>query len=208
MLIGCFFFSSRRRHTRWPRDWSSDVCSSDLPGRSGPWSLISVITEDQRTAPLLETSDEPPESSLIIALLSGSDVAAVAEPLNTLSLSLYLLVIALGLLLSAIFSGSEVAFFSLVNQMEELDREKSRGPDMMVIRMLEQPRRLLATILIGNTFANIITSVLAAVVTGLIAASFGLSEVLVFTIEIIALTFTILILGEITPTIIRSDARR
>src|SRR5690625_5341158 len=25
-----FFFSSRRRHTRWQRDWSSDVCSSDL----------------------------------------------------------------------------------------------------------------------------------------------------------------------------------
>src|SRR5215510_11500226 len=29
-----FFFSSRRRHTRWPRDWSSDVCSSDL-GQAG-----------------------------------------------------------------------------------------------------------------------------------------------------------------------------
>src|SRR5439155_10722134 len=28
-----FFFSSRRRHTRWPRDWSSDVCSSDLVAR-------------------------------------------------------------------------------------------------------------------------------------------------------------------------------
>src|SRR5207253_8350072 len=28
-----FFFSSRRRHTRWPRDWSSDVCSSDLRDR-------------------------------------------------------------------------------------------------------------------------------------------------------------------------------
>src|SRR5690625_5885333 len=28
--IFLFFFSSRRRHTRWPRDWSSDVCSSDL----------------------------------------------------------------------------------------------------------------------------------------------------------------------------------
>src|SRR5690625_6831145 len=25
-----FCFTSRRRHTRWPRDWSSDVCSSDL----------------------------------------------------------------------------------------------------------------------------------------------------------------------------------
>src|SRR5437660_9569610 len=29
-LRSLFFFSSRRRHTRWPRDWSSDVCSSDL----------------------------------------------------------------------------------------------------------------------------------------------------------------------------------
>src|SRR5690625_6741544 len=30
MILYYFFFSSRRRHTRWPRDWSSDVCSSDL----------------------------------------------------------------------------------------------------------------------------------------------------------------------------------
>src|SRR3712207_9312788 len=30
MLYICFFFSSRRRHTRYWRDWSSDVCSSDL----------------------------------------------------------------------------------------------------------------------------------------------------------------------------------
>src|SRR3712207_8786001 len=29
-MIYCFFFSSRRRHTRYWRDWSSDVCSSDL----------------------------------------------------------------------------------------------------------------------------------------------------------------------------------
>src|SRR5690625_7697783 len=29
-MISLFFCSSRRRHTRWPRDWSSDVCSSDL----------------------------------------------------------------------------------------------------------------------------------------------------------------------------------
>src|SRR5690606_40203566 len=30
-LLVFFFFSSRRRHTRFSRDWSSDVCSSDLP---------------------------------------------------------------------------------------------------------------------------------------------------------------------------------
>src|SRR5439155_1946363 len=34
-FIFFFFFSSRRRHTRWPRDWSSDVCSSDLEELGG-----------------------------------------------------------------------------------------------------------------------------------------------------------------------------
>src|SRR5207245_8568333 len=33
IVVVCFFFSSRRRHTRCYRDWSSDVCSSDLAGR-------------------------------------------------------------------------------------------------------------------------------------------------------------------------------
>src|SRR6266508_5421443 len=43
-----FFFSSRRRHTRWPRDWSSDVCSSDLDMEcrrcgAGPCLLHEVL---------------------------------------------------------------------------------------------------------------------------------------------------------------------
>src|SRR5207253_7662104 len=40
-----FFFSSRRRHTRWPRDWSSDVCSSDLtPAFLWPLALEAVLS--------------------------------------------------------------------------------------------------------------------------------------------------------------------
>src|SRR3712207_7756063 len=35
-LLEWFFFSSRRRHTRYWRDWSSDVCSSDLDERGRP----------------------------------------------------------------------------------------------------------------------------------------------------------------------------
>src|SRR2546427_3504145 len=34
LLLFFFFFSSRRRHTRFDCDWSSDVCSSDLPPRA------------------------------------------------------------------------------------------------------------------------------------------------------------------------------
>src|SRR5439155_7026691 len=51
-----FFFSSRRRHTRWPRDWSSDVCSSDLPQPAGGAELrhlfekVVVGVEEERQA--------------------------------------------------------------------------------------------------------------------------------------------------------------
>src|SRR5437868_14881760 len=38
MILIFFFFSSRRRHTRSKRDWSSDVCSSDLKLQANTWA--------------------------------------------------------------------------------------------------------------------------------------------------------------------------
>src|SRR6266702_7325375 len=57
-----FFVSSRSRHTRWPRDWSSDVCSSDLwinAGDSGEppkitWTLPEGITAGAMQFPIPE----------------------------------------------------------------------------------------------------------------------------------------------------------
>src|SRR5207249_6667295 len=46
-----FFFSSRRRHTRSKRDWSSDVCSSDLSGR--------VLQMAQKTTPKKPMNEDP-----------------------------------------------------------------------------------------------------------------------------------------------------
>src|SRR4030043_522182 len=43
------FFSSRRRHTRCSRDWSSDVCSSDLQ-ISRIWACYTLISEDRGKA--------------------------------------------------------------------------------------------------------------------------------------------------------------
>src|SRR6266581_5932035 len=44
-----FFFSSRRRHTRWTGDWSSDVCSSDLPWMRPPCRAIAPALEELAT---------------------------------------------------------------------------------------------------------------------------------------------------------------
>src|SRR3712207_7541559 len=41
----CFFFSSRRRHTRYWRDWSSDVCSSDLLGFKGKLGALCELLQ-------------------------------------------------------------------------------------------------------------------------------------------------------------------
>src|SRR6267143_7107542 len=51
----CFFFSSRRRHTRWNCDWSSDVCSSDL--ERWPWRAATsrrALARLDRLAPEIE----------------------------------------------------------------------------------------------------------------------------------------------------------
>lgn len=113
-------------------------------------------------------------------------------------------IILLGLIFSAFFSGAEVAFFSLDKKVdrENVTDGQRDSAFFRVLFMLEKPRRLLATILIGNTFANVITAVAAAVLAGRVAASFALSGILVFTVEIVILTFAIVILAEITPKLI------
>src|SRR6266480_6420948 len=49
-MVRCFFFSSRRRHTRLTCDWSSDVCSSDLHGQQA-----TMIVYDYAPKTIVET---------------------------------------------------------------------------------------------------------------------------------------------------------
>src|SRR5699024_11382297 len=48
VIIVIFFFSSRRRHTRSKRDWSSDVCSSDLPQSPEQSELPAALGHQNR----------------------------------------------------------------------------------------------------------------------------------------------------------------
>ncbi len=148
--------------------------------------------------------DDPSSLLFIIDFIFQNEGSLLIDKsLDPIGITVQLIFIVLGLLFSALFSGSEVAFFSLANQQDLLTEGDTEGTaDHLIVRMLERPRRLLATILIGNTFANIVASVLAAVVTGNLAAYLGLAELLVYFVEVIVLTFMILILSEITPKII------
>src|SRR5690625_7285325 len=68
-----FFFSSRRRHTRWPRDWSSDVCSSDLLHLVAQVEVGGGRVEEEYVGVLGEAGGEP--DALAFAPGEGLDAA-------------------------------------------------------------------------------------------------------------------------------------
>src|SRR6266550_6772991 len=72
----CFFFSSRRRHTRCSRDWSSDVCSSDLKSLEGLGrdELLGLRGQDRRH--FVSGLDEEPRE---LARLVGRDAAGYTK---------------------------------------------------------------------------------------------------------------------------------
>lgn len=107
------------------------------------------------------------------------------------------------LLCSAFISGSEVALFSLTqNDLNVLENENYHK-GKLVKDLLEKPKKLLATILISNNFINIGIVILFASINEKLFR--GISSPLIqFLIEVILLTFLILLFGEVLPKIYAS----
>src|SRR5438034_4742266 len=76
VLFFCFFFSSRRRHTRSLCDWSSDVCSSDLVGIKPTLGMVSragiiPFAHSQDTSgPMARTVRD---AAILLGVLTGAD---------------------------------------------------------------------------------------------------------------------------------------
>ncbi|HPR17659.1 MAG TPA: CNNM domain-containing protein [Candidatus Cloacimonadota bacterium] len=108
------------------------------------------------------------------------------------------------LLLSAFFSGSETAFFSLSKiQLKKIEKFKSKKSHR-IRRLIDKPHELLIIILLGNTIVNVAASSTAAWIAINLANKdvIGLSQSAVLAIEIAIMTILLLIFGEITPKLI------
>ncbi|MEO7080124.1 MAG: gliding motility-associated protein GldE [Flavobacteriales bacterium] len=105
------------------------------------------------------------------------------------------------LVLSACTSASEVAMFSLnATHMRDLkERGGTRGAN--VLELLSKPRRLLATILVTNNFANVGITVLSTILVANLIDMSSMSEKLIFLIQVIAVTAIILLIGEVLPKV-------
>ncbi len=121
------------------------------------------------------------------------------------------------LVCSALMSGSEVAFFSLSSRdKEEIGNEKTRAGDQ-VLDLLEKPKKLLATILISNNFINVAIVLLSSMLSQQL---FHFEETVLpffqndpitisselqnFIVNVVAITFLILVFGEVVPKVYAS----
>ncbi len=138
------------------------------------------------------------------------------EPLLTFILSfdfltsINVIILIFLLVSSALVSGTEVAFFSLtqtdLDQLSEDSKEEN-----IIIKLLNKPRKLLATILITNNFINILVVLLFASLAEDLFSHFDykinlyfFSLQVRFLVEIILVTFLILLFGEVLPKVYAS----
>ncbi|WP_344787664.1 gliding motility-associated protein GldE [Postechiella marina] len=101
---------------------------------------------------------------------------------------------------SALISGAEVALFSLTRTDMEAGLEAKSKQIQIISNLLERPKKLLATILVANNFINIAIVILFAYIGATLFENIT-STVLRFTLEVVIVTFLILLFGEILPKI-------
>ncbi len=134
-----------------------------------------------------------PEPTIISILLSAA----------FLSKALSIVILFLLLILSALISGAEVAFFSLSQTDLNRASESKSSKEKAVVALLERPKRLLATILVSNNFINILIVLIFAYIGDFLFAEIA-SSLLKFLIEVVLVTFLILLFGEVLPKLYAS----
>ena len=142
-----------------------------------------------------------PASSLALAALLLDD----PFPSPT-GLAIRLVAFVVLLALSALFSGSEVALFSLTSGDRERLTEAGHPDADRVLALLRQPRRLLAAILLLNTVVNVGAAILSTQVMIAVGEASGWPGWVALTANVVGLTFVLLVTSEIAPKLVASRA--
>ncbi len=117
----------------------------------------------------------------------------------TISLIFSLIIVFFLLLVSALISGSEVAYFSLSAADKQKLKKKGRT-NFQVLKNLENPEKLLATILVTNNFVNIGIIILTASITKSLITIVN-APVIEFILQVVLISFFLLLFGEIMPKV-------
>ena len=113
----------------------------------------------------------------------------------------YILCIAVLLFISALMSSSESAYFSLRPADNEDLKKENSSRSKLILSLLAKPKELLATILITNNFVNVGIVILSTFILNDIYPPQAGTELKRFLLEVVGITFLILLLGEVVPKI-------
>ena len=104
--------------------------------------------------------------------------------------------------LSAMFSGSEVALFGTDRAL--LKRGFHKNPLLLryTLFLIDNPKKLLVTILLGNNLVNTLASILSVAITVSLAQKYAVDVERALTLQIATVTILVLIFGEITPKVV------
>jgi putative hemolysin len=149
------------------------------------------------------SDDEPYTTAFLgLPLLAGTATSLGGN------FSLIILIIIL-LCLTAIVAGAEVAFFSLSAKDLNYLKTKDKGTNKTIISLLENPQKLLATLLIANSFmsigiivaTNILVSNLIDFTTILGTEYKTMADILNVIIQVVLVTFFLVLFGEVLPKV-------
>ncbi|RTY85042.1 gliding motility-associated protein GldE [Flavobacterium sp. LS1P28] len=112
-------------------------------------------------------------------------------------------VIIILLFCSALISGAEVALFSLSQKEIDETIQENDSKGKIIAALLEKPKKLLATLLVANNFVNIAIVILFSY-TGKSMFAAITQPVLKFILEVLVVTFLILLFGEVLPKVYAS----
>ena len=116
-------------------------------------------------------------------------------------MSLSLLAVVLLVVLSALLSGSEVAMFSINTEQRKTLKDSTNNSTVRILKLLEEPKKLLATILIANNFVNVSIVMASNYVFNNLFIDGSISETMNFILQVIVVTFLILLFGEVIPKV-------
>ena len=116
-------------------------------------------------------------------------------------MSLSLLAVVLLVVLSALLSGSEVAMFSINTEQRKTLKDSTNNSTGRILKLLEEPKKLLATILIANNFVNVSIVMASNYVFNNLFIDGSISETMNFILQVIVVTFLILLFGEVIPKV-------
>ncbi len=143
----------------------------------------------------MEINDPDPLPEPLMVIITNMFAEVSIEEIVTF------LILAVLLLASGLVSGSETAFFSLEPaDVDKLRKQRSKKK-ARVLELLQQPKSLLATILIANNFVNVAIVIISTYFSTFFVGP-QTDPVFVFLLQVVLITSVILLFGEIIPKIL------